>query len=75
MQPKQFLTRREASEYLTERGIPCAVATLAKYATVGGSPTISYFGSKPLYRPSDLDLWVSGRMKAVSSTSDAGKAA
>jgi hypothetical protein len=55
------LTRREASEYLTERGYSVATSTLAKLATVGGGPIYKSFGRRPLYRPADLLAWVTSR--------------
>ncbi|WDR07312.1 hypothetical protein PSQ90_07805 [Devosia rhodophyticola] len=65
------LRRREAAAYLLEvHGVPVAVATLAKMATVGGGPLITYFGRRPLYACSDLDSWASGKLAApVASTS------
>jgi hypothetical protein len=63
MHPKEFLTRREASEHLKSRGLPCAVATLAKLATVGGGPQMIKFGTRRvLYRPSALDAWAAAKL-------------
>lgn len=64
------LRRNEASAYLLEtHGVPLAVATLAKMATVGGGPKITYFGRIPLYARTDLDAWASSRLAApVGST-------
>lgn len=55
------LTRKEASEFLRERGYSVAVPTLAKYATQGGGPVFENFGRKPLYRAADLLAWVDQR--------------
>jgi hypothetical protein len=64
------LSRREAAEFLSERGYRVAPTTLAKYATVGGGPIFEKFGRRPLYLPSDLLDWVSlrcsGRQRSTS---------
>jgi hypothetical protein len=70
MYHKQYLSRREASEYLTSQGLPVAVPTLAKYATTGGGPFLQKFGRRcVVYKPTDLDAWASGRLEARRSTS------
>ena len=69
--PTRFLNRREASEYLSGLGLPVAVATLAKYATVGGGPEFQSFGRFPRYRPEALQRWAEARLSAPrKSTSD-----
>ncbi|MDB5575297.1 MAG: transcriptional regulator [Bradyrhizobium sp.] len=52
------MSRVEASNFLNERGFAVAVATLSKYAVLGGGPRYSKFGRKPLYTESDLLDWV-----------------
>ena len=71
---KPRLRRCEASTYLEQKhGLPVAVATLAKYASVGGGPAFKLFGRFPFYEPAALDNWVSTKLgKARNSTSDAG---
>ena len=70
--PRPRLRRKEAAAYLFERhGVPVAVATLAKMATVGGGPSITYFGRIPLYALADLDAWAAQKLEApVASTSE-----
>ena len=64
------LTRREAAQWLTERGFRTAEASLAKAATVGGGPTYRKFGRKPLYYVEDLMAYVAERLgKPRTSTS------
>jgi hypothetical protein len=76
MQTKQYLSRREASEYLASRGLRTAVATLAKYATIGGGPEFRSFGRFPRYEPSALDAWIKSKLTDPRrSTSDAGEGA
>jgi hypothetical protein len=68
------LRRKEVPAYLAEKhGIPIAVATLNKLATIGGGPPMQYVGRIPLYHVDDLDKWASVRLsRPVSSTSDRG---
>ena len=71
MHPKEYLSRKEASEYLKARGLAVAVATLNKLACVGGGPIFQSFGRLPRYRPEDLDTWAAARLsKPRRSTSD-----
>ena len=67
------LGRREAAQFLTERGYRTAPATLAKLACIGGGPTFHSFGRKPLYREADLIAWAEARTTGPRrSTSDLG---
>ncbi|MGI4769972.1 MAG: hypothetical protein ACRYGP_33520 [Janthinobacterium lividum] len=72
---KPRLRRGEASSYLEQKhGVTVAVATLAKYATVGGGPAFNLFGRFPFYEPAALDTWVAQKLgRAQVSTSDAGR--
>jgi hypothetical protein len=69
---KPRLRRAEASEYLLQvHGLPVAVSTLAKYATIGGGPEFQKAGITPLYPTEVLDAWASVRLgKLVRSTSE-----
>jgi hypothetical protein len=71
---KPRLRRGEASSYLEQKhGVTVAVATLAKYATVGGGPAFNLFGHFPMYEPATLDAWAKERLgRARTSTSDIG---
>ena len=65
------LSRKQASEFLTERGFRTAVATLATMAVKGGGPRFSRFGRRVLYQPEDLIEWAkSKRTPSVRSTSE-----
>lgn len=68
MQPS-YLTRREASQYLTDNGYPFATSTLAKLFSLGGGPPARHFGRKPLYAPPDLLAWAEGRTSAPRQNS------
>ncbi|PWC26965.1 hypothetical protein [Teichococcus aestuarii] len=69
---KPRLRRREASEYLLHvHGLPIAVATLAKLASVGGGPAYNKCGITPLYPREELDTWALQRLgQVVRSTSE-----
>jgi hypothetical protein len=66
------LRRSEVPAYLAEKyGIPIAVKTLNKLASIGGGPVMQYAGRIPLYRPEDLDAWAKQRLsKPVASTAE-----
>lgn len=75
LRAREFLSRKEASEYLKARGLPVSPATLNKYATIGGGPIHVKFGRLARYKPSDLDAWAAARLSAPRrSTSDIGGA-
>jgi hypothetical protein len=65
------LRRAEAARYLREtHGLPCAPATLAKYACGGSGPPFRKAGTIPLYATADLDAWARSRLgEPVQSTS------
>ncbi|MGE7367878.1 hypothetical protein ACQKKX_02255 [Neorhizobium sp. NPDC001467] len=69
------LRRADVPAYLMQKhGIPIAVNTLNKMATVGGGPAMRYAGRIPLYDVTDLDKWAEERLSGpVTSTS--GRAA
>jgi hypothetical protein len=69
------LRRSDVPAYLLQKhGIPIALATLNKMATVGGGPAMRYAGRIPLYDITDLDKWADERLsRPVTSTS--GRAA
>jgi hypothetical protein len=66
------LRRSEVPTYLMEKhGVPIAVATLNKLASIGGGPAMEYFGRIPTYAPDALDAWVEQRLsKPVRSTAE-----
>jgi hypothetical protein len=67
------LGRKEAAQFLTDRGYKTAPATLAKLACLGGGPTFESFGRRPLYREADLLAWAQGKTTGPRrSTSDPG---
>ena len=69
---KEFLTRREAAEYLTERGLPVTYTTLTKLACTGGGPEYQRWGNKAVSTPQQLNDWIAAKLKAPRrSTSEA----
>jgi hypothetical protein len=72
----RYLSRREAAHYLkVEWGKPVARTekTLAKLASKGGGPRITYFGRRnPAYTTNALDEWARRIAVVRSSTSDKG---
>lgn len=68
------LRRSEVPAYLMDKfGIPIALRTLNKMASLGGGPVMQYSGRIPLYHVDDLDRWANDRLtKPVASTSEKG---
>lgn len=66
------IRRADVPAYLAEKhGIDVKASTLAKWATVGGGPSMQYSGRIPLYSLKDLDAWADARLsKTVRSTSE-----
>lgn len=58
------LSRAEAAAFLTARGYRISVATLGKYACVGGGPVFEKFGRRPLYTESSLIEWAKNKTTA-----------
>jgi hypothetical protein len=70
--PERFLSRKEAAEFIVNRGLPITKNTLDKMATLGGGPVHRKFGLRAVYRPEDLVAWIDGKLsKPRKSTSDA----
>jgi hypothetical protein len=72
----EYLTRPEAADYLTARGLIVSKSTLQKWATSGGGPVYRRFGIRALYTAADLDAWAKAKLGAPRrSTSEAEHAA
>ncbi len=66
-----YLSRKEASTFLSALGLFIAPSTLAKLASVGGGPVFRRFGRQVKYLPSDLIAWAETRLSGpVRSTSE-----
>jgi hypothetical protein len=72
METQPNMRRADAARYIRENhGIPCAPATLAKYACIGGGPIFRKAGKFPIYSRDDLDAWATQRLgKPMRSTSE-----
>jgi len=72
----KFLSRAEAAEHLTSRGLPITRLTLQKMATTGGGPLYRRFGTRAVYEAEHLDAWAAAKMGApLHSTSERSAAA
>ena len=59
----KYLTRIEASEYLTGfLGLPLKANTLARFVVRGGGPRHYRFGKRTVYLPDDLRSWAEARL-------------
>ena len=68
---RRYLSRREASEYLTAIGVPAAIRTLAKLAVYGQGPAFHKAGRSVRYPIESLDTWARERLGPLRrSTSD-----
>ncbi len=71
MTASKYLRRKEAADFLKLKYGLGTARTLAKLATVGGGPAMTYFGRIPLYSEETLDAWAVGRLdKPVYNTSE-----
>jgi hypothetical protein len=64
---KEWLRRREAAAYLSEKGLPTSPLTLQKFACKGEGPEYVIFGNKALYTAAALDAWATARMRPRGS--------
>ncbi len=66
-----YRNRKEASEYIKEKGLDISPKTLAKFATVGGGPKFQRFKRRVVYTTEFLDEWLEERLSPpVRSTSE-----
>lgn len=70
MQNERFLTKKQASDFLTNKmGLPVAVKTLSKLITVGGGPKYRKFYHRCVYLESDLREWATAHLSAPRTNS------
>jgi hypothetical protein len=62
MHIKKYLTRKQASEHLRGRGLPCATASLAKMDPIDGPPIVRWGRRRVLYEIDALERWASSRL-------------
>ena len=69
---KPYLDRREAADYLTQKGLKTSPNTLQKQASVGGGPAYQHYGNKAVYTPANLDAHAERKLSQPRrSTSEA----
>jgi hypothetical protein len=59
-----YLSRKDAAEYLKTKGLQYTYGTLTKLASSGGGPLYRLFGSRAVYTPADLDAWIEVKLSA-----------
>jgi hypothetical protein len=70
MNTDRFLSRCEAAEYLTSRGLRIAKQTLARLAaTSSEGPAYRIWGSRAVYTAADLDAWAEARASKLRRSS------
>jgi hypothetical protein len=50
-QPRPYLGRKAAAQYITDNYFPCSPKTLAKLACIGGGPEFRKAGRIPIHEP------------------------
>lgn len=64
------VNRREAAQFLTDRGFPIAAATLAKKAVTGGGPPYQLWNGRATYDVEHLLAWAYDSLgPAIANTS------
>jgi len=69
-----YLSRADAAQYLTERGLPISKNTLQKYATTGGGPDYRRWGNRAVYSPDDLNDWIDRKLSEPMASTSKGAA-
>jgi hypothetical protein len=63
MDTPRYYRRAEVPSFLRARfGVTISPMTLAKYATYGQGPEITYFGRIPIYREDHLLAWATSKL-------------
>ena len=68
---REFLTRKEAADRLTKRGLRTSPNTLQKYATTGGGPPYRRYGHLAVYRAPEVDAWAEAKLSAPRTSTSA----
>jgi len=63
---KRYLTTKQASDYLQEKGFSLKPITLAQYRSKGRGPSYVKFGRKVKYDRRVLDKWCKARFRVVT---------
>ncbi len=63
---REYMTRRQLAEFLTERGFPISKSTLDKLAMPSrgeGPPPAGFWANRALYDPTKALAWAKGRFR------------
>ena len=63
---REYMTRRQLAEFLTERGFPISKSTLDKLAMPSrgeGPPHVGFWGNRALYEPDKSLAWAKKRFR------------
>lgn len=70
MENSKYLTKRQASEYLTDSlGLPVAEKTLSKLIVHGGGPKYQKFGVRVVYSQTELTDWAKSKLSKTFENS------
>jgi hypothetical protein len=62
-QQESYLSRAQAAAYCKERGVPCSVGTLEKFAVKGGGPYFKkWHNGRTLYPKDKLEAWITAQI-------------
>jgi len=68
----EYIDRREAAKYLTDRGLKYTHSSLQKLASLGGGPEYQIFGSRAVYTIPKIEAWIATKLTGPRrSTSEA----
>lgn len=74
MADQKAMDRREAVQFLKDRGLITTHGTMQKYASIGGGPVFRKFGHRVVYFAADLEAWIESRLSPpLRSTSELKK--
>jgi hypothetical protein len=66
---REYLTRKQASEYLGELGLPTSIATLETWVTRSGGPPYAKWGRRCIYPRNELLAWATARISPLRKNS------
>src|SRR5262245_9384523 len=64
----ELMTRPQLCVFLTERGFPLKLQTLARLSMLGeGPPTAGWWGQRAMHRPAEVLAWARARVAATAT--------
>lgn len=64
-----LLTRKAATAFLINLGVPLSSNALAELATDGRGPSFAILNGRAVYREADLTAWVNAQFQSASAQS------